>query len=85
MVYTGKRASEFIVVLAQFVWFIAKQGIVSLSPRRLSTSYCDPKKYTIFTKVGIYVKWIQHVLEKVHVTHNYTLRRYQPILESLVG
>jgi secreted trypsin-like serine protease len=57
------------------------QGIVSLSPRRLSTSYCDTKKYTIFTKVGIYVKWIGHTLAKVHATHNFTTEgTYEPIL-----
>lgn len=31
------------------VWEI--HGIVSLSPRRLGTSFCDPKYYSIYTKV----------------------------------
>lgn len=42
------------------------QGVVSLSPRRPSTSFCDPTQYTIFTKVGIYVKWIGNVLRELH-------------------
>lgn len=46
------------------------QGIVSLSPRKISTIYCDPEQYTIFTKVGIYVKWIHNVLIGIHETHN---------------
>lgn len=56
------------------------QGIVSLSPRRQSSSYCDPFRYTVFTKVGMYVKWIQHIVEEVHATHNFTPKRYEPIL-----
>lgn len=47
------------------------QGIVSLSPRRLSSSFCDPNQYSIFTKVGIYVKWIQQVMNSMHVNHTY--------------
>lgn len=47
------------------------QGIVSLSPRRLSTAFCDPHQYSIFTKVGLYVKWIQHVLDRMHKHHEY--------------
>lgn len=45
------------------------QGIVSLSPRRLSTTYCDPHQYSIFTKVGIYIKWMQGVLRSIHERH----------------
>jgi modular serine protease len=45
-------------------WII--QGIVSLSPRRQSTFQCDPKKYTIFTKVSLYRNWIRSVLDKIH-------------------
>ncbi|CAG2060471.1 unnamed protein product [Timema podura] len=41
-------------------WFL--QGIVSVSPRRRGTSLCDPTYYTVFTKVGVYVKWLQSVL-----------------------
>lgn len=33
------------------VWEI--HGIVSISPRRLGTAFCDPHFYTIFTKVNI--------------------------------
>lgn len=47
------------------------QGVVSLSPRRPSTSFCDPTQYTIFTKVGIYVKWIENVLKSIHSMHEY--------------
>lgn len=47
------------------------QGVVSLSPRRPSTSFCDPSQYTIFTKVGIYVKWIENVLKSIHSMHQY--------------
>lgn len=46
------------------------QGIVSLSPRKTSTAFCDPEQYTIFTKVGIYVKWIRYVLANIHNNHN---------------
>lgn len=31
------------------IWEV--QGIVSISPRRLGTAFCDPNYYTIFTKV----------------------------------
>lgn len=49
------------------------QGIVSLSPRRISTAFCDPHQYSIFTKVGIYVKWIRQVLDDIHEQHAYNL------------
>ncbi|RZB39248.1 Trypsin, Ldl recept a, and/or Sushi domain containing protein, partial [Asbolus verrucosus] len=42
------------------------QGIVSISPRRPGTSFCDPNYYTVFTKVGIYVEWIYKVLQEIH-------------------
>nr|CAD7396743.1 unnamed protein product [Timema cristinae] len=41
-------------------WFL--QGIVSVSPRRRGTSLCNPTYYTVFTKVGVYVRWLQSVL-----------------------
>jgi hypothetical protein len=41
------------------------KGIVSLSPRRTSTFYCDPFKYAVFTKIAIYTKWIKEILELV--------------------
>lgn len=53
------------------------QGIVSLSPRKASTAFCDPEQYTIFTKVGIYVKWIQSVLHGIHEKHNVTKEKIQ--------
>lgn len=49
------------------------QGIVSLSPRRLSTAYCDPYQYSIFTKVGIYVKWIRQIIDSIHEHHVYDI------------
>ncbi|XP_064215667.1 modular serine protease-like [Tribolium castaneum] len=42
------------------------QGIVSVSPRRSGTSFCDPKHYTVFTKVGIYMQWIYGALQDIH-------------------
>lgn len=57
------------------------QGVVSLSPRRQSTFFCDPFKFTVFTKVGLYVKWIKFVLDSIHSAHSKTLRvDYEPIL-----
>lgn len=56
------------------------QGIVSLSPRRQSTFFCDPFKFTVFTKVGLYVKWIRFVLEGVHSTYATKVVDYEPIL-----
>lgn len=47
------------------------QGIVSLSPRRQSTTFCDPNQYSIFTKIGIYVKWIRQVIDIIHEHHVY--------------
>lgn len=41
------------------------QGIVSLSPRKVSTFYCDPSKYTVFTKVEMYTKWIKTNLDSI--------------------
>ena len=41
------------------------QGIVSLSPRKVSTFYCDSSKFTIFTKIEIYTKWIRTILDKI--------------------
>lgn len=59
----------------------ALQGLVSLSPRKESSFFCDPNKYTVFTKVGLYVKWIKHVLEDVHATHKDEIKKvYEPIL-----
>lgn len=53
------------------------QGVVSLSPRKKSTFFCDPFKYTVFTKVGLYVKWIKFVLDSIHDSHP---GDYEPIL-----
>ncbi|XP_066998504.2 modular serine protease [Anabrus simplex] len=41
------------------------QGVVSVSPRRRGTSFCDPTYYTVFTKVGIYVKWLDSTLNSI--------------------
>lgn len=52
------------------------QGIVSISPRKPSTDYCDPNQYTIFTKVGIYVKWIENHLKHINERYNPQLSTY---------
>lgn len=41
------------------IWEI--HGIISLSPRRLSSSLCDPKSYTVFTKVqeNVFIKKLE--------------------------
>lgn len=46
------------------------KGIVSVGPRKKSTDYCDPDQYTIFTKVGIYVKWIENYLKQINERDN---------------
>lgn len=56
------------------------QGVVSLSPRRQSTFFCDPFKYTVFTKVGLYVKWIKFVLNSIHDAYAQPHVDYEPIL-----
>lgn len=57
------------------------QGVVSLSPRRQSTFFCDPFKFTVFTKVGLYVKWIKFVLDSIHDAHTQSVSvEYEPIL-----
>lgn len=45
-------------------WVI--QGLVSISPRKIGTSFCDPAYYTVFTKVGIYLPWINDVLVRIN-------------------
>lgn len=45
------------------------QGLVSLSPRNPSTSQCDPFKFTIFTKINLYLNWIQDEITKLHGRH----------------
>lgn len=64
-------------------WIV--QGIVSLSPRRQSTFFCDPYKFTVFTKVALYVNWIRSILDEIHVAHEKMLRtrlldEHDPIL-----
>lgn len=46
------------------------KGIVSISPRKELTDRCDPNQYTIFTKVGIYVKWIENYLKHINERDN---------------
>lgn len=55
------------------------QGVVSLSPRRQSTFFCDPFKFTVFTKVGLYVNWIRFELDTIHDAHT-AGSEYEPIL-----
>lgn len=49
------------------------KGIVSISPRMKATDHCDPDQYTIFTKVGIYVKWIENYLNNINERDNLLL------------
>jgi secreted trypsin-like serine protease len=52
-----------IVVLSEDMKTWKIQGIVSLSPRKQSSFYCDSTKYTVFTKILTYGKWIKSVIE----------------------
>lgn len=45
-------------------WFL--QGIVSISPRRQGTSFCDPQYYTVFTKVKKFLDWLENILGDIH-------------------
>lgn len=59
------------------------QGIVSLSPRKLSSPYCDPYQYAIFTKVSVYLKWMQQSMKEIHSKHideNIPYRDERPVL-----
>ncbi|KAG7200973.1 hypothetical protein KM043_003330 [Ampulex compressa] len=47
------------------IWEI--HGVVSLSPRRLGTGICDPRFYTVFTKVSAYGQWIGGIVESIPV------------------
>ncbi|RZF47444.1 hypothetical protein LSTR_LSTR007371 [Laodelphax striatellus] len=40
------------------------EGIVSVSPRRTNSFSCDPKLYTVFTKVNAYKRWMKKILEE---------------------
>ncbi|KAF7988304.1 hypothetical protein HCN44_011050 [Aphidius gifuensis] len=42
-------------------------GVVSISPRRIGTSICDPQYYTVFTKILIYSDWIDNILKEIQV------------------
>ncbi|XP_020295519.1 chymotrypsin-like elastase family member 2A [Pseudomyrmex gracilis] len=48
------------------IWEV--HGIVSVSPRRLSTSICNPHYYTIFTKVSMYIEWINKIIKNIPIT-----------------
>ncbi|EZA58008.1 hypothetical protein DMN91_006570 [Ooceraea biroi] len=45
------------------IWEI--HGVVSVSPRKLGTSTCDPNFYTVFTKVFMYTDWIRRIIERL--------------------
>ncbi|KAL2726982.1 modular serine protease-like isoform X1 [Vespula squamosa] len=45
------------------IWEV--HGVVSISPRRLGTSICDPYSYAVFTKVSLYGDWIRNIIEKI--------------------
>ncbi|XP_070160255.1 modular serine protease-like [Polyergus mexicanus] len=47
------------------IWEV--HGVVSVSPRRLGTSICNPNFYTVFTKVSIYINWINKVIESIPI------------------
>ncbi|XP_019883913.2 modular serine protease-like [Camponotus floridanus] len=47
------------------IWEV--HGIVSVSPRRLGTSICNPNFYTVFTKVSIYIDWINTIIENISI------------------
>ncbi|KAG5681569.1 hypothetical protein PVAND_010988 [Polypedilum vanderplanki] len=61
-------------------WLI--RGIVSLSPRKRSTFFCDPHKYTIFTKIDVYVRWIKFILDSIEVRMMMTKKATATILEN---
>ncbi|XP_039283489.1 modular serine protease isoform X4 [Nilaparvata lugens] len=48
------------------------EGIVSVSPRRTNSFSCQPKLYTVFTKVNAYKKWIQQILDESEEPHHFT-------------
>ncbi|KAK2584068.1 hypothetical protein KPH14_006515 [Odynerus spinipes] len=56
------------------IWEV--HGIVSISPRRLGTSICDPRAYTVFTKVSLYGNWIRSITEKIPITGPSDVHRY---------
>ncbi|KAM0727255.1 Modular serine protease [Formica fusca] len=48
------------------IWEV--HGVVSVSPRRLGTSICNPNFYTVFTKVSIYINWINKIIESIPIS-----------------
>jgi hypothetical protein len=48
----------------------------------MSTFYCDPSKYAIFTKIEVYLKWIKLILDEVEekTLEKEILSNYEPIL-----
>lgn len=58
------------------------QGIVSLSPRKHSTFYCDPFKFTIFTRIDVYLKWIRDTLNDIEAKRQEEeiSLNYEPVL-----
>ncbi|GLV43632.1 Transferrin 3 [Carabus blaptoides fortunei] len=45
------------------------QGVVSVSPRKKGTSFCNPQFYTVFTKISLYLNWLKETLRSIH--HQY--------------
>ncbi|XP_055326906.1 modular serine protease-like [Sitodiplosis mosellana] len=70
-VCNGDSGSGLTVLRSHGRYFL--KGIVSVSPRKKSTDQCDPNQYTVFTKVGIYVKWIENYLNYINERDNLLL------------
>lgn len=62
----GDSGSSFVLPASNVPDRYFLYGIVSLVQRKLSTIHCDPEQRTIFTKVDIYAKWIESVLNKIN-------------------
>ncbi|KAI4480244.1 hypothetical protein M0804_010242 [Polistes exclamans] len=63
------------------IWEV--HGVVSISPRRLGTSICDPYSYTIFTKVSLYGDWIRNIIDKIPIMGSPDINR-QPNKDDII-
>ncbi|XP_075223983.1 modular serine protease-like [Lycorma delicatula] len=41
------------------------EGIVSISPRRTNGFLCEPRLFTVFTKISLYKPWIKKILQEI--------------------
>ncbi|XP_047106657.1 limulus clotting factor C-like [Schistocerca piceifrons] len=62
-VCNGDSGGGLVFQTDEGAWYL--QGVVSISPRRRGTSLCDPHFYTIFTKVGIHLRWLYNVMNTI--------------------